>query len=79
MSRKYNSQMAQSVYNNFLEMFTKEGNCYHTLKQSIDNEYEHRKIPEGASKMMLEGILRDVTVDYFKNHIKAIPEEQYFK
>lgn len=79
MARQYKSEMAQETYKNFAEMFKQEGNCYYTIKQSIDNDYEHGNIPEGATKLLLENILRDVTVDFFKDDVKVVPEDEYFK
>lgn len=77
MARTYKSSTLQDMYDNFNKMFQTEGNCYESILDSLEKDYEHGQIPTGTSKMLIVGVLKDVATDYFKEKVKLLTEEQY--
>ena len=79
MSKKYDSEMFQKLYNNFTKMYTNEGNVYESILESIQSDYKHNMIPGELEKKILITILEDATIDFFKKEFKYITEDQFLK
>jgi rubrerythrin len=79
MKRTYKSKMFQAIYEQFNKMFEQEGDCYDTILDSIEQEYEGGNLPTGMSKKLIINILEDVTVDFYENKIEVLTEEQFLK
>lgn len=79
MTRKYKSKTFQKLYNNFAQMFEQEGNCYESILESVQEDYEHGKLPNGTSKMLIINVLKDVTVDYYKSKVRVLTEKEYLE
>lgn len=77
---KYNSRRFLEVYNTFFKMFEEEGETvYNTIKESIENDYEHSALPDTLQKTVLLSILNDVLIDFYQKHIKIIDIKEYLK
>lgn len=76
--RQYKSKIFQSMYDQFWQMFSQEGDCYDSILQSLESDYEHNMLPDdGPPKHVVKGVLQDVTVDFYKDKIEVLTEEQY--
>ena len=77
--RQYKSKMFQQMYDQFRQMFLQEGDCYDSILQSLESDYEHNMLPDGQGPepFLVKGVLRDVTVDFYKSKIKILTEQQY--
>lgn len=76
--RTYKSKTFQSMYDQFRKMFLQEGDCYDSILESLDKDYEHNMLPEdGPPKHVVKGVLQDVTVDFYKSKLVVLTEKQY--
>lgn len=77
--RQYKSKVFQNMYDQFWQMFKQEGDCYDSILESLDKDYDHNMMPgqQGPPKHIVKGVLQDVTVDFYKSKLKIITEEQY--
>lgn len=65
----------QDLYEQFTNMFKKEGDVYGTLVESIRNDYKHSVIPSNLQKTVILQILEFASIDYFKDSINIIEEK----
>lgn len=79
MSRKYKSKVFQEMYDSFSRMFKEEGDCYDTILQSLEADYDHHETRGKPPKVIVMNVLQDVSVDYYKDKVEILTENQYLK
>lgn len=75
--RQYKSKMFQQMYDQFRQMFAQEGDCYDSILESLNKDYDHNMIDSAPPKHLIKGVLQDVTVDFYKHKIKVLTEKEY--
>lgn len=64
----------RKLYKNFLKMFKEEGDVYGSLKATIKSDYVHKVIPSTMQKVITLQVLDLAAIEYFKEDIHVITE-----
>lgn len=72
----FSNQEFKDLYDQFKNMYKKEGDVYGTLVDSIKNDYKHSVIPSHLQKTVILQILDIASVDYFKDKLTIIEEKE---
>lgn len=73
---RYKSKQFKELFITFQGMFKEEGDVYQSIKDSVENDYDHSSIPSDISKKVVLTVLKDAAVDYYKSQIEVKPEKQ---
>lgn len=77
--RKYKNEEFDKLYQNFIKMYKEEGNIFNSVKESIEEGYEHHMIPDTISKNIVLQILKEASKAVFSEKIIVLNEDEFIK